>query len=102
MTEKILSYRASLDDVQVLDENNLRFVDFCKRGLDDLRRKRKDDLSDKVVLRLLLIILGSVVVGLTPLMSDVVLIVLEYIVGTVMVIIGTLSLVLLWRNRRHG
>ena len=102
MTEKILTYRASYDDIRVLDENKLRFVDFVKRGLDDLRRKHKDDISDKIVLRLLLIILGCVTVGLTPLMMDLFLVLLEYVVGTVMICIGTLSLVLLWRNRRHG
>jgi len=102
VTEKILTYRASYDDLHLLDENNLRFTDFCRQGFNSLKNKDKQDINDKVVLRLLLIVLGGVAVGLTPLISNLVIVMLEYCVGITMVLVGTISLVLLWRNERNA
>jgi|GEM_PF-3158095 len=97
VTEKILTYRASYEEVKLLDDNNLRWTDFCKNNLNDLKNKKKNDIGDKLVLRLMLIILGCLTVGLTPLMTDVVLVYLEYIVGITMAFIGTISILVLWR-----
>jgi len=101
VTEKILTYRASYDEVQLLDVNNIRFVDFCKKGFKELENNKKDDIFDKIVLRMLLIVIGGIVVGLTPLISNIAIIMLEYIVGISMVFIGSISMVFLWRNNRN-
>ena len=67
-----------------------------------LKNKNKDELFDKVISRLVLIVIGALVAGLSPLMNDLVLTTIEFALGLVMVIIGTFSLIYLVVKKRRG
>jgi hypothetical protein len=61
VTEKILTYRATNEDVELLDKNNLRFTDFCKKGFNRLKNGTKQEYFDRVLLRMLVVIFGCVI-----------------------------------------
>jgi len=60
------------------------------------------DMDSKIINRALLIIMGCLIFALSPLLNDVFLVMLEYIVGTSMVFIGSISMVFLLKKYRKN
>lgn len=95
----VLSYRPSIEERKILDHHNVKWKEFCRHNIYNLG-KRDDEFMDKIVIRMILIILGCLVVGLSHLLNDPLLIMFEYIVGISMVFIGSISTVFLWIKQR--
>jgi len=101
MTGDMLTFRPTLEEKHILDRNNIRWTEFCRKNIATLNNNVKEDIWDKIVARMILIVLGGLIFALSPLMGDIVLVMLEYMVGTSMVLIGTISTIFLWRNRKR-
>ena len=96
----MLTFRPTLEEQKILDSHNVRWTSFCRENIQKLNKDNKQDLWDKIVLRMLLIVLGALIFAFSPLLEDVILVTLEYFVGTTMVLIGTLSMLFLWKGKR--
>jgi hypothetical protein len=94
----VLSYRPTMDELVILDENKIRWTDFCRKNIANLKNDTKTEVMDKLILRALLIALGGIIFAFSPLLNDIVLIMIEIMIGIALVFIGTLSILILWRD----
>ena len=96
----VLGYRPTPNEKMILDKNNIRWNDFCRANIQNLEKDNKDTLFDKVILRMIIIALGCLIFAFSPLLNDIVLVMLEYLIGTTMVFIGVISLIMMRVRRR--
>jgi len=99
---KQLPFLATDEEVAILDEHNIRWSAFCHGNINKLKQNKSDrnDLFDKIVLRTILILMGCLIAGLTPLLNDVILVMFEYMIAIAMVLVGTISMIFLLRDTR--
>lgn len=105
MGDKWLNFKPTSQELLILDEHNVRWSEFCHGNINRLKEGKqlsKNDLFDKIVLRTILIMLGCLIVGFTPLLDDVILVMFEYMVGITMVLIGSISMLVLWRENARS
>lgn len=90
------------EEQMLLDRNNMTFGKFCDWSFEMLKNKDKKnkDVSDKIILRIMLILLGLLVFTFGSLLNNIILIMLEQIIGIFMVFVGSVSMILLLRANR--
>lgn len=109
MVTKQLLFKPSVEELIVLDENNIRWSTFCHENIkrlgqkgDELLLKKKSELQDKIILRIILVAMGCFIFAFSPLLNDIFLVIIEYVIGGVMVVGGSISLVLMWRKEKDA
>ena len=94
---KVKSYRLSEKELRILDKYDIEWNEFCKKNIEKLD-KVDDTLLDRIALRILLIAIGATIYCLSPLLNDIVLIYIEYIISSILILIGSVSLFVMWRK----
>ena len=96
-----LGFRPTREEREILDYNNIKWSEFCHRNIESLSKKRNDELFERIALRMVLIGLGATIFCLSPLLNDVFLLIIEFVISSVLLLIGSISLfVMYWRFRR--
>ena len=102
MAEKQLLFKPTTEELVTLDRNNIRWSDFCHKNIINLNNKKRDDIMDKIISRMLLVVVGCLIFALSPLLNDIFLIIIEWIIGTIMVIVGSVSTIYLYLQQRKS
>ena len=95
-----MTYRATVQDVELLDKHGLRFTDFCKVGFKRLQKDDRKELSDRIMLRMIIMVLGMLTFIFASFVSDPLIIVAEMSFGLFLVALGAFSIFMLW-SREH-
>jgi len=90
----------SPEEDALLDRYNISWSKFCHQKIMELKGIDKDELFEKIVLRAILIAVGGLIFALSPLLNDIVLVVVEYVIGTTMILTGSISMIFLWKRQR--
>ena len=104
MVSDMLTFAPNDTEKMILDRHNIRWSEFCHTKIKELDMEVDivKDMDSKIINRALLIIMGCLIFALSPLLNDVFLVMLEYIVGTSMVFIGSISMVFLLKKYRKN
>ena len=98
----VLSFRPTNEEKTLLDKKNIRWTDFCRKNIMDLKIHTKEDLVDKVIIRVSCILLGCLIFVMSfTLLNDVILVIVNYIIAASMVIVGTAGIIFLRRDKKR-
>jgi len=97
-----LLFKPSAEEVAILDENNIKWSDFCHENIRRIGSKKKQELLDKIAFRMVLIGIGGLLFALAPLFNDVWIILFEWLLGLSLAVVGMISLIYLALERYNG
>ena len=97
----VLSFRPTLEEKTLLDRKNIRWSEFCRKNIQELMIHTKQDLYDKIIIRVACILLGCLIFLFSYLLNDIILIICNYVIAATMAITGTAGIILLRRDKKR-
>lgn len=98
----VLSYRPSNAEKVILDENNIRWNDFCRNNIKELKINNKHEIQEKIILRAILILIGLMIAVTSIGFGNFILFMIEFLIGGSLVVIGSLSILKMYREKQHA
>jgi len=100
MEKRLLTFRPTDEEIDFLDENNINWSSLCHETLRNKINGYKQEITDQISNKLLIILLGIMCIIFTFAISNLLVLVVTSICGVIIVFIGVFSLIRMYRNAR--
>ncbi len=100
MGKRPLSFEPDEDERDFIEEHNIKWSAFCHEWLDKERGLIKQDLTEKIGNKLIIILIGIMCMIFTFVIANLFVLIITSICGVVAVFIGTYSILRMYKHGR--